>query len=243
MSKTLVGWIGLSLLCALPARGLERVSLPAGDAAPWASASSVTVAYYNSCNGWLWSDVVYPGDQFGVVVESPHPGAVLVACDLLQDYVGTNDTGYGHVATVAVHAVDSQDCPTGAPLASVPWTETENPSGWVTYGFGIPVPDRFALTVTMHEWGGDYPEDGATLRWDHPGAGPTGPPACGVCYPSPRLPHSFKFASEGVPLCPGAEYVDLQGTECPWELVWQARFEGSVGVEPASWARVKSLYR
>ncbi len=173
MSKTLVGWIGLSLLCALPARGLERVSLPAGDAAPWASASSVTVAYYNFRTGWLWVDAVYPGDQFGVVVESPHPGAVLVACDLFQEYVHINDTGYGHLATVAVHAVDSQDCPTGAPLASVPWTDTEDsPRGWVTYGFGIPVPDRFALTVTMHEWAD--PKEGAVLLWDHPGAGPTG---------------------------------------------------------------------
>ncbi len=236
--------LGVLALLASPAAGLERVSQRSGDGPAWAGASSVTVAYYNTCNDWFWIGVPDPGDQYGVVFDSPHPGAVLLGCDMLQ--YGLPHASYGYSATVAVHPVDGQDCPTGAPLASsayIPAWQDGWWGAWAAYALDVAVPDRFAITVTFHGWG--RPAAPPRVVWDSPNAGPTGPPACGVCYPAPRLPRSFWFYSGASEqrFCPGWPFDHLPTPDCPLEFVWRARFEGSVGVEPVSWARVKSLYR
>ncbi|MBZ0267963.1 hypothetical protein K8I85_07395, partial [bacterium] len=81
----------------------------------------------------------------------------------------------------------------------------------------------------------------AAFPTDHPAAGPTGPQACDLCYPSTRTIHTFRFGNADSPLCPGSP---LNDGVCDAEaLYWSAQFSCAISVEPTSWGSLKNLYR
>jgi len=202
--------IVLSLLGVVtsPSWALEKAPrrAPTDDSA-WRSAGTVTIAYYNACTGWTWSWTGFdPGDQVGTVVEAPGPDATLAATG--QFYWGPSlPAGYGFTGTIAVTTVDGQQCPDSFldGQAFLPY------QGWNTYSWSTSVPDTFAVTLILPFGAADY-----LLATDHPAAGPTGPPALGVCYPSSRTSHSFVWRGGA---CPGEPFFDGAGDA---ELFWEA---------------------
>jgi hypothetical protein len=235
----------LLVVGAVPADSLERLSPLPAEGEAWRSGSSVTVVYYNYCTGWLFLFGVNRGDEFGVVFDSPHEDAVLAGTDLLQYRWATY--GYPYSASLAVYAVDDDGCPVGAPLASQPYQavwDPDDPTFFVSYEWNVAVPPRFVVTAKFEDWpdvGGDEIIGPPHVLWDHP-EGPTGPPACGFCYPAPRPTHSFIFydGSTSTPYCPG---MPVEYNACTAEFVLHARFRRPVSVESASWGGVKALYR
>ncbi|HET9886469.1 MAG TPA: hypothetical protein VFR10_03060 [bacterium] len=92
---------------------------------------------------------------------------------------------------------------------------------------------------------GPAPNNPLALASDYPGQGPTGPNACGTCYPSDREVRSFYFGTESFPICPG---VPFEADGCKAELLWilDGIFDypgGPVSIESQSWGKIKSLYR
>jgi hypothetical protein len=233
----LASFLAGTVCLATSASSLEKTSvrLDCEDVA-WQANSTTTVAYYNLCTGWLWvwwsSE---PGAQFGVWFESPGDQAVLTETSLFEyDWVFP---GYTYSATVDLFAADANGCPDGVPLASQPYVAVDYAWTWVTYPWNVPMPNPFVLTVTFHNW--TSPWEPAIIT-DHPAAGPTGPAACGYCYPTSRVTRSFIYNDGTNQHCPGLRFYDYV---CDAELLWAARFNVGVGVADKSWGRVKSLYR
>jgi hypothetical protein len=228
--------VGIACL-ATSASSLEKTAVRSeyGGVA-WQATSTTTVAYYNDCTGWLWIWGGWePQAQLGVWFESPRDQALLTETSLYQ-YAWTYP-GYAYSATVDLFAADANGCPDGGPLASQPYIEVDYPWGWVTYPWNVPVPDQFVLTLTFHHW---TPPWSPEVYTDHPAAGPTGPAACGHCYPTNRVTRSFIYNDGNNQHCPGIRFNDFV---CDAELVWTARFNVGVSVASKSWSRIKSLYR
>jgi hypothetical protein len=108
--------------------------------------------------------------------------------------------------------------------------------GWNGFAFGVAVPSRFIVTLTVRNSYG-LPSYYAT---DHPALGPTGLPGCGTCYPTARIPRSFYYGSTLSPLCPGEPLDDGM---CSAELIWEAHLSCDVQVKDSSWGQIKALYR
>jgi hypothetical protein len=175
-----------------------------------------------------------PDAQVGVCFDSPGDGAILTTSWHFE-LVGGVVPGYAFSATIDVYAADSDRCPVGAPLASqVAYYDWY----WSQYVWNIPVPASFVLAVTWHEWPPVY--ENHYVRTDMPAPGPTGPPACGTCYPTTREAHSFVYHDGVEEHRPGLTFFD---GVCDAELMWHAQFSVGVGVQELSWGRVKSLYR
>jgi hypothetical protein len=198
--------------------------------------------YWNVCTGWSWiweghpqtGRYFEPGTQVGVCFDSPGDGAVMTT-SWHFDLIGGTYPGYSFSATMGIYAADPDRCPVGLPLASqVPYFSQYQ---WSQYTWDIPVPDSFVLAVTWHEWPYLYTH---YVRTDHPAAGPTGPPACGTCYPTTREARSFVYHDGVEEHRPGLTFFD---GVCDAELIWHAQFNVGMGVEESSWGRVKSLYR
>jgi hypothetical protein len=200
----------------------------------WISRGTDTISYWNVCTGWAWVWSGWePEARLGVVFDlAPLP------VSLYQSwwFFGTGaPSGYGFTGTIGIHSVDAQGCPSVAALASQPFLPED---GWNHNVWnGLPVPSRFAVLGAF----GPGEANPATPWSDRPAAGPTGPDACGNCYPTTRVTHSFRFGTVGSPLCPGSTFYD---GVCDAELMLDAdiRIEG-VSVEEASWGSVKALYR
>jgi hypothetical protein len=168
-------------------------------------------------------------------------GSVVESCCPNADLFGTSirvrtgsPSGYGFTGSIAVHAVDGSDCPTGPAIAAQPFLPT---SGWQPVAWGVPVPNRFAMAITFA--GASNP---ASMRTDHPSAGPTGPDACGTCYPTNRETRSFYYGTASSPLCPGSAFAD-DASDCDAELMWDQFMTCTVSVENTTFGKVKSLYR
>lgn len=222
---------------ALPAPALERapsrrVNADAHDS--WSGSSTETIRYYNICTGWVW---LWPfgneDDRIGVVFDAGFSGALNVTWVLT--YSGA-PVGWGYTGTIAVHAVDGDDCPVDPPLVSQryipPVTNAWTPVAWG----GTPVPPRFAVVITSPSPLG-MP---GSIASDHPGSGPTGPMACGVCYPSTRVTHSYDWGVKTEQRCPGDPLFD---GFCNAELMLDASVRGAVSLESDSWGHIKALYR
>jgi len=230
----------VGVLLAAPAPAMEKAAVRASDldGSEWTTAETFTISYYNGCTGWYW---LWGGwdfrEQVGVVFEVPSGGAVL---ETTTHYVvDAAPGGYGYSGFIEVYASDSNDCPTGPPLAQLSWLPT---GGWqghwetVTWG-GVSVPQRFIVAVSFGTFfGGVYER----LVSDHPAAGPTGPAACGLCYPTARQVRSFYYGTTISPLCPGETIHD---EACDVEFLWVALLSGVTSLEPTSWAGIKTLYR
>ena len=143
--------------------------------------------------------------------------------------------GYGETGIIAVYQTSADGCPTST-LAEMPYLPADG-DNVVTWG--LPVTGPVALTFGHPNGISDGP--GYTWASDHPDAGPTGPPACGTCFPADRETHSFFYGIDVTSPCPGSPLFD---GVCNAEWYgWSAAFSSPVSVESSGWAGIKSMYR
>lgn len=238
-SRAVLGATLAVLLAAGSALGLEKmpVRFEGDHAGEWSTAVTCTIAYYNVCTGWTWAWSGWgPEDVVGVCFEACGASA---SCELRGQWFHLHEgvpAGYWFVGSMDVYEADENCCPTGLPLATQ--TPLYPTSGWNFLDWvGAEVPTRF---VIAYEQVG--PSVGSTILFtsDHPTAGPTGPQACGFCYPLNRVVHSFYYGTRTSALCPGSPRND---GICDVEWLWEVQLSCPSGVAAASWGRVKSLYR
>lgn len=234
--------LAVTALCfAHPAAALQKTAarMPE-DARPgqWNAATTCTVAYYNNCTGWLWiwwdwEDRSRLGVCYDCCCQNPG-GTASLQVHWLYCWQGA-PPGYGYTGEMDVWAADGNECPIGCPLATVVYLAN---SGWTQHTFGIEVPCPFIVTITL---GADVPSSVPCYVTDHPAAGPTGPQALGLCYPSTRISHSYYYGTATSPLCPGIHFQDSAGDA---ELYgWYAGLSCDIAVEDASWGQIKAMYR
>ncbi len=227
--------IAVLSLFTTSAFALERSaeSVDPEDSSDWFAGTTCSVVYYNFCTGWVfnwsgWED----GDVIGNVVPSCCPSGGELVGSNLRIREGA-PSGYGFTGSISVYAADANDCPTGAPIASQPFLPT---SGWQPVIWGVNVPSRYIVTVTH---AGVAP---TRHRTDHPSPGPTGPEACGTCYPTNRETRSFYYGTASSPLCPGSPFDDAESI-CNAELMWEHAMTCPVSIDDTTFGKVKSLYR
>jgi len=246
--------VAAATLAAVPCDGLERASVRLSDLHPgsgeeWSlGCSSVTVAYYNFCTGWIWAWGGWgPGEEVGVSYRTTYCTDYYGLLDSWHYVVTAAPTGYGFTGTMAVRHADPTGCSSGSEIASQPFLPQ---SGWNRLYWNlapIPIgPQGYTVVWTN----ASAPGNPLTFGSEQPSAGPTGPPACGTCYPTTRLPHSFRFGTAASPLCPGQPFTDgpciaellwdIAGPFWPWtDPAVSTEWEADVG----SWGKIKSLYR
>lgn len=227
-------WIVLtmSLMLVGAADSLEktavRIDSRSGDG--WDASATCSVTYANTCTGWLWvwNDWI-PREVAGVLFEPCCEGASLIST---QAYFWTGaPPGWGFTGTLAIQSVVF-DCP-GEVIDSFAFL----PSAGSTVDYWTVPPGPALLTYQN----GPAPESPHGIPTDHPAAGPTGPQACGLCYPSTRLTHMFRFGTPNTPLCPGEPLSD--GVCDAEALLWYASFDCPVALQNTSWAALKNMYR
>jgi hypothetical protein len=223
------------LVFATSGLALEKTSVRAnpGDVSGWDAAASCSVFYANTCTGWLWVWTGWaPLDQFGVVLDPCCPNGQLTTTQT-RFWTGS-PPGYGFTGTLGVSPVVA-GCP-GPYYQSIPYL----PIGGTNQIHPWAVPA--GSVVLTYQLSNNPVADPLAVPTDHPAIGPTGPQACGFCYPSTRTIHTFQFAVAGSPACPGLTFND---GVCDSELLnWGGLFTGCpVSVEENSWGAVKNLYR
>jgi hypothetical protein len=225
------------LVFATSSLALEKTAAPmtADRADDWNAGTSCNIAYYNFCTGWVWIWSGWSsGDKVGVGFDSCCPGDATLNASALYAWTGS-PPGYGFTGIIEVTDTDALFCK-GAPLGP---PQTYLPiSGWNTYLWGIQVGQRFLIQAEVGVSALPNPIAYAT---DHPAAGPTGPVACGTCYPTTRANHSFFLGTANSPLCPGSP---LNDGICDAQLLWSAQLTCKpISVEEKSWSTIKGLYR
>jgi hypothetical protein len=216
---------------------LEKTSARLADdsrADFWSQDYTCSVGYYNYCTGWIyyWSGWS-PNDMFGTCfTPCCNPGEpASLAVSWSYFWTGA-PSGYNFTGVIEIWGADAQCCPTtplyGQALLPV--------SGWNGVGWGVPITAPFVLAYTCGIGAGSP----LSIMTDHPAAGPTGPQACGYCYPSPRTVYSFYYGTPTTILCPGSPFDD---GICYAEFVQDVAFDCAVGVEESSWGTIKGLYR
>jgi hypothetical protein len=224
------------LLVATSGLALEKTMVPMKPNVEhgWDAAASCSVFYANTCTGWLsvWSPFA-AGDKVGLILDPCCPNGQLITT---QAYFWTGSPGgYGFTGTIELSS-NAGGCP-GVSYGT--FAELPPAVGGPVINNWVGVPAGSAI-LTYEVANSIYP-DPLTIPTDSPGAGPTGPQACGLCYPSTRQTHSFVFAAAGTPLCPGSTFADVCDAEL---LFWGGLFTGCpVSVEESSWGSVKNLYR
>ncbi len=237
--RSLVMAAVLAVFVAGPAGALEKRAVTFSDdhADLWrGGASSCSLIYYNTCTGWIWVWSSWAAnDWIGVSFTSCCPIGHLtgIGTSFIYFYSGA-PTGYGFTGTMEVYDADANQCPTGSPLATLPFLPQ---TAWNVLDFtGTNVPDRtFAITATFA--GSANP---AAIATDHPDAVPPDPAACGFCYPLNRANHTFYYGTPSTPACPGSA---LNDGVCDAQFIWDVNVACTVSVDNQSWAGVKSLYR
>jgi hypothetical protein len=230
------------VLLSAPASAFEKHSVRVGDslADAWTGGATCRINYYNICTEWIWCWQGFGDDyRIGVVAESCcGPGEPAVLCQTTHFLCEIAPIGYEFVGSIAVHAVDANDCPVEPPIQSQPYLPGYGSFPFSVVNWGcVPVPSRFAIVMTLSEYGFPNP---AQFGTDHPAAGPTGPQACGVCYPANRPNHSFRYGTKASPICPGLPFND---GVCDAQLYWDIDLACTVSVEESSWGKIKGLYR
>lgn len=227
----------MSLVLAAPAPALERTEAPAPapDAQDWDRAAG-TIAYYNTCNDLTWRWSLGSKSRVGVIFEADSASySSLLSTRLTM--AGITYAGWGYTGTIAVHALDSLDCPVEPPIASQAFYPQNGSSSYV---WNVVTPPRFLVQATVGPYGFGNPlSDFVT---DHPGLGVATPPACGWCYPTSRVTHSRYFGTTDSPIPCGIPFFDGR---CDAELVWEAHVDGvaTSATESSTWGLIKALYR
>jgi hypothetical protein len=217
---------------ALPVAALEKTSARVRDPdfSDWSNGNTCAISYYNTCTGWSWIwSAWHPGDLAGVFFERCCKQAILE--ESLHLLTGSNNYGYGGTGTISVMASDSAGNAVGPPIESHYIYTLNYDTVWHPVQWGVSVPEYFLLQMS-------WTYDGSSDRYwsDHPAAGPTGPPAVGVCYPSTRAPHTL--GSRG-----GSPWQPLNDGTGNVEFMWVANLVCPVHVEDRSWGSIKALYR
>ena len=213
---------------------LEKTSsrmIDRGD--DWNASTTGTIRYYNNCTGWVWVWSGWsPGESMGVNFDNVGNGGFLNVSWALT-FSGV-PSGYSFTGTIAVN--DGNGC--DAVLASQPYLPPVT-SGWnATVWGGLPVNQNFSVNIT---WAADTGFTNPTaLASDHPFAGPTGPTACGTCFPSARVSHSRYYGVSGA-YCPSG--TTLSDGTCDIEWMIDVNTKKGIGVAQESWGSIKNLYR
>ncbi len=232
----------LILLAATSASALEKTAVPLSDRSPsdWSAGFTCTMSFYNTCTGWLWTWSGWAATEtIGMTLtdgcySGPWQPETLIATRLYA-WSGA-PSGYGFTGTVRLHRRDANDC-AGVVIAQQPLLPADGPND-VYWG----VPDDVNGMVVTYEHADALNPDPIVWPTDHPAAGPTGPTACGTCYPTTRATHAYNYGLAASPLCPG-EPVNDGVCNAEW-LFWAAQFRWAGDyVEASSWAKVKELYR
>lgn len=238
--KRIATLAAVAVLLAVPgADALEKTREAVGDGeyGDWSAGATCTVLHYNFCTGWVFN---WGGWGNGDIVGQVYDTCCSESSELLLSNVRIrtgSPAGYGFTGSIAVYGADANDCPT-ATLMSQAYLPAEG-NVWQVVNWGVPVPSKFIVAMTIVDAGFSNP---VSLRTDHPSAGPSGPEACGTCYPSTRVNRSFYYGTAASPLCPGSPFDDAESI-CDAELVWEQVLACTVSVEDESWSKVKSLYR
>jgi len=224
------------LVFATSGLALEKTAVRADrtNADGWDAGASCSVTYANICTGWLWVWSGWsPGDTFGVGFEPCCANGALVGATA---YFWTGSpSGYGFTGTLTLSEGDANLCPTATVLNSVIILPPGGPESLAGAGAAGA---NAVLAYTVGAGVGNP----ISMPTDHPAAGPTGPQACGSCFPSTRPIHTFYYGTPATPLCPGSSFND---GICDAEgLFWSAAFTGcTISVEENTWGAVKNLYR
>jgi hypothetical protein len=235
--------LAASLVVASTGLALEKTAMRVTDEGrgdDWAAGSlTCTVQYYNICTGWVWVLSGFPDDdaRVGTTFTDCDPDNSCALDSNFMFFVSAAPAGYGFTGTASVYAADANECPTGAPLAQQSLLPV---SFWNLLNWGgLPVPNSFVIEYQFASTQG-LPNPLA-IGADHPAAGPTGPQACGTCYPTSRVNHSYYFGNSTTTLCPGS--VLFNDGICDAQLLFDAAMTCVVSVEDQSWGAVKNLYR
>ena len=228
--------LSATLVLASSSFALEKTARALTDdsrADAWNAGGSCTIQYYNFCTGWLWVWSGWaPGNEVGVSNVSCCGGGASTLTASWHYILSAGPSGYGFTGTIEASAADANNCPTGAPIQSQVFLPV---SGWNNYLWSASVPANFVIHATF----GPATGNPTALATDHPAAGPTGPQACGTCYPTTRVNHSFDYGTAGA--CPGSTFND---GICDSQLYWDCDVVCSgVAVEPQTWGNIKNLYR
>jgi hypothetical protein len=230
------------LAFAAPGVALEKSAARITDVehdSAWRGTSTCSIVYYNICTGWIWNWSGWsPTDILGVSFDSCCDPSASTSVDGAFIYFTTGSPGgYGFTGSVDIQdANNTTGCPEGAVIANQSLLPL---SGWnqITFSGGAVVPDgSFAMSFTTGAGVGNP----LTIATDHPAAGPTGPAACGTCYPTTRVNHTFYWGTTASPLCPGSA---LNDTVCDAQYLWDAQVTCTTAVESSNWAEIKALYR
>jgi hypothetical protein len=246
MRGTFVATLAVMMVLVLASASvtLEKTALRVTDLErpnEWNPQSVCTVAYYNYCTGWIWVWGGWsPTDVIGVCYDDccnlyAYPGSRSVLMRTWELVYTAAPPGYCFTGVIEVwDPVDDpiNRCPVNL-LAAAPFYFY---SGWNGHSWGISVSNPFVVTVSC----GYVPGLPSRFASDRPAAGPTGPQACGYCYPMPRTCHSYYYGTVASPLCPGSTLTD--GICCA-EWIWYAGLACPIAVRDDSWANIKALYR
>ena len=248
-TQSILSIVSLIVLFAVfPSSALEKrsVAIDGVDLDSWNAGISCRLQYYNICTGWVWCWSGFgEGSKIGQVFDSSvcgPPGEISVLLQSIHFLCSGAPSGYGFTGTIAVYSVDANNCPVGAPIVSQPYLPAyvTFPFSTVAWG-GVPIPNKFAIVVTTSDDLGI--SNPAQFGTDHPAAGPTGPVACGTCFPANRPIRSYSYGSVDSPICPGSLFND---GICNAELFWIADviyIFDDISVESKSWGAIKGLYR
>ena len=228
------------VLPPVAARALERKTARFEDDGSWIRSAPCDIQYYNTCAGWGYRTSMPANSHVGVLVD---------ACDghslLEQTSLCTTSTGYTQARSiVSIHEVDADGLPIFPALAvqSVPYwcsAGTGYPCDeWRTFTWNVEVPSTFMFLYTQSIECCMF-----QIWFDHPAAGPTGPQACGYCYPTTRVGRTYYWPAGAIT---GPGEVVNDGT-CDSELLVRCTLSpGVTSVDPGylrSWGAVKALYR
>jgi hypothetical protein len=216
---------------ALERRAVADVATPQS----WNAASTCDIAYYNRCTLWSWAWAPFSaGQRVGVCADRCVVG--VVSQTSLRVFTGA-PAGYGFTGTVSINNADANCCPTGAALASQPWLPTGNSTVlFDVHNWNVSAPATFCVVYTY----GPNGSGGSNWATDHPAAGPTGPAACGFCYPTTRVNHTYFWGTAATPVCPGSVFND---TVCDAQTRLDIFMTQVIAVEPQTWGNIKNLYR
>jgi hypothetical protein len=253
MRKLVVTTFVLAAMLCLASSGLaleKKAMRYDGDGSDdWNAGATCVQSYYNICTGWVWvfgfdnaalqNDTAVIGLN-GVNCCGPGESSALVQSRIR--YWTGSPQGYGFTGTIATYAANGLGCPVGAPIQSQPFLAPfVAGNAFYTHNWAGTLPNSYVLAVTIVcDVNGTINPLG--FGTDFGTTGPTGPDACGTCFPTGRQSRSYIFGdTAGGNYCPGQTFQPAQA--CEVELLWDLASACAVSVDASSWGSIKGLYR